>query len=163
MRPAELAMDETPMLPVLSHVLDWAEAGGAAVEALVILQPTSPLRGTADIDAAVQTFRESKADTVVTVVEVPHQFSPASQLVLHEGMLAPFLRAEQPLRRQDKPRSFARNGPAVLVMRPSVLRGGALYGERTIGHVMDRVRSLDVDDAYDLWLAEQHLLGVPPG
>ena len=34
-----------------------------------------------------------------------------------------------PTRRQDKPRVFARNGPAVLAVRAAVLAAGSLYGD----------------------------------
>src|SRR6185312_12148312 len=50
LRPAELAADATPMLPVMRHAADWFAARGGTVEAVVLLQPTSPLRTAAHID-----------------------------------------------------------------------------------------------------------------
>jgi CMP-N-acetylneuraminic acid synthetase len=59
------------------------------------------------------------------------------------------------MRRQDKPQLFARNGPAVVVARTRVvLERGTLYGPDTRGYVMSREDSLDIDDAFDLRLAE---------
>src|SRR4051812_41578820 len=43
-RPGELSMDTTPSIAVMLHALDWLEASGETVTALVLLQPTSPLR-----------------------------------------------------------------------------------------------------------------------
>ncbi|MNC99235.1 hypothetical protein D3C83_174470 [compost metagenome] len=60
-----------------------------------------------------------------------------------------------PLRRQDKPRLFARNGPAVVAVRTPVLREQrVLYGADTRALVMSRADSIDIDDRFDLEVAE---------
>lgn len=158
-RPAELATDETPMIAVVRHALGWLRAEGSSVEAVVLLQPTSPLRSSRHIDESLELFRDSGADTVVSVVEVPHQFNPVSLLKIVEGRLSAYL-PDQPqiLRRQDKPKVYARNGPAVLVMRPRIIESGQFYSGDTRGYVMDRMDSLDVDDFRDLKLAELLLI-----
>jgi len=74
-----------------------------------------------------------------------------------DGRLTPFLPGPPILRRQDKPRVLARNGPAILAVRGAVLRRGALYGEPTLGYDMSAADSLDIDEPDDLWLAEQYL------
>lgn len=154
LRPAELARDETPMVPVIVHALDWhAKETGEDPEAVVLLQPTSPLRQAQDIDRAVDLFREREADSVVSVVEVPHTFNPESVLALVDGRVEPLASAIGPLRRQEKSRVYARNGPAVLVVRPSLVRSGRLYGERTFATIMGRRSSIDIDDPFDLELA----------
>jgi CMP-N,N'-diacetyllegionaminic acid synthase len=62
------------------------------------------------------------------------------------------------LRRQDKPRFFARNGPAILVMRREVIESGRLYGDVVQPLKMGRPESVDIDDPDDLLMAE-FLLG----
>jgi CMP-N,N'-diacetyllegionaminic acid synthase len=155
LRPPELATAEAPMVPVLAHALDWLDSSGIAVEALVLLQPTSPLRTSRHIDEAIELWRTRVAETVVSVVEVPHQFGPGSLLKLRDGRVEPFF-PDQPrhVRRQDKPRVYARNGPAVLVVSPAVIRRGDLYGDPTLGYVMPRSSSHDVDDREDLELVD---------
>jgi CMP-N,N'-diacetyllegionaminic acid synthase len=158
LRPAALAGDETGMVPVMRHALDWLQEHGGAASALVLLQPTSPLRTAGHIDEAVALLLDSGAETVVSVVEVPHNFGPASVMTRHEdGRLTPFLPGPPILRRQDKPRVFARNGPAILAVRSAVLRRDTLYGEPTLGYPMNAADSLDIDDPEDLWLAEQYI------
>lgn len=154
MRPEDLATDSTPMIDVLRHALQWAANGEQQIRALVLLQPTSPMRKSHHIDAAVDLFRSSQADTVVSVVEVPHAFNPTSVMRLEGGVLQPFLEGPAISRRQDKPKVYARNGPAILVVRPSLVFEGLLYGERTLGLEMSRLDSLDLDDAEDLALIE---------
>jgi CMP-N-acetylneuraminic acid synthetase len=147
-RPAELAGDEVPMLPVVKHALDRSH--GADV--VVLLQPTSPLRRAEHIDQAIALLRDSGADTIVSVVEVPHNLTPASLLKLVEGKLVP-LQSGGPVRRQDKERLFARNGPALIVTRANVIESGTLYGRDTRPYVMTQEESVDVDSAFDLELA----------
>jgi CMP-N-acetylneuraminic acid synthetase len=150
-RPAELARDETPSRDVVGHAL--GELGSCDV--LVLLQPTSPLRRAEHVDAAVRLLVDSDADSVVSVVEVPHQFRPVSLMALDEGRLVPLV-ADAPLRRQDKPVVYARNGPAVLAVRPERL-GGDLYGGDCRPYVMAAEDSVDVDDERDLRLAALYL------
>jgi CMP-N-acetylneuraminic acid synthetase len=157
LRPDHLAQDETPALPVIQHAVtrlaaqfDWHAA------IIVYLQPTSPLRRAEHIDAAIQILLDHQADTVVSVTEVPHQFHPLSVLQHTPNGLMPFLAGEEaPLRRQDKPVLYARNGPAVLAMtRQTVMEQNTLYGQKTLPYIMQAQDSLDIDTPFDLKLAE---------
>ena len=145
-RPKELATDETPMVDVIRHALDeltW-------LDVLVLLQPTSPLRRAEHVDGAVRLLLETGADSVVSVVEVPHRYGPDSLMELEGERLTA---RQQPSTRQQQPRLYARNGPAVLALRPERL-GEVLYGCDVRPYVMDERDSLDVDTPEDLELAE---------
>ena len=154
LRPAELSGDETPMIDVLVHVLN--ELGDP--EGIVLLQPTSPLRTAEHIGDAIRLFRESGADSVVSVVRVPHNFTPGSLLRLVNGRVEPAGPSAAAARRQEKPSLYARNGPAVLVVRPAVIRQGLLYGADTRAYEMSAADSVDVDTQFDLEYAEWLLL-----
>jgi CMP-N,N'-diacetyllegionaminic acid synthase len=155
-RPAELADDTSPALAVIKHALEWLDREqNWQADAVVYMQPTSPLRSPEHIDAAVEILIEDIADSVVSVVEVPHQFNPVSVLKLEDGALTPYLGEGGPLRRQDKPLLYARNGPAVLVIKRRVIMDlDTLYGPRTLPLIMDLAESLDIDTPFDLELAE---------
>ena len=151
-RPASLAGDTASMLPVLQHALEALLPYRPDV--LVLLQPTSPLRTAAHIDAAIRLLQEQSADSVVTVVEVPHQFNPVSVMLMSNGVLTPYSSGPQILRRQDKPKVYARNGPAVLVTRTEVVESGNLYGPKVSGLEMSKTDSIDIDDSDDLATAK---------
>jgi CMP-N,N'-diacetyllegionaminic acid synthase len=150
MRPPSLAADDTPMLPVLQHAVATMHTGGFAADVVVLLQPTSPLRRAEHIDAAVDLLETSGADSVVSVVEVPHQFNPVSVLRLDGDRVQPFMEGPLVTRRQDKPKVFARNGPAVLAVRAPVLERGSLYGDDCRALIMSADDSLDIDSPRDL-------------
>lgn len=150
LRPAELAGDATPMIEVIGHALDVL----GDPDAIVLLQPTSPLRRAEHIDEAVDRWLETGADSIVSVVRVPHAFVPDSLLRLERDCVVPYVDARGATRRQGKPALYARNGPAVLVTRPEVIRSGSLYGADTRPYVMAPEASVDVDTPADLELAE---------
>ena len=157
LRPVHLAADDTPMLDVLTDLvatLDRREQYRPDV--LVLLQPTSPFRRAGHIDAAVDLLTSSGADSVVTVVPVPHQFTPSSLMQLQGDRLVPWTAPDGVARRQDKPLLCARNGPAVVAVRtPVVIDAHTLYGPDTRGLVMPREESFDIDDRFDLEVAER--------
>ena len=124
---------------------------------IVLLQPTSPLRRAEHIDGAVNLLFKTGAGSVVSVVEVPHQYNPISVMKIEDGQLVPFLPGEgtRVLRRQDKPRVYARNGPAVLATRTSVLfECASFYGERVVPYLMREEDSIDIDTPFSLLVAE---------
>lgn len=158
LRPPQLANDTAPMLGVLCHALTWLVSEQIDVDALVLLQPTSPLRNSEHVEEAITLFRTTGASSVVSVVEVPHQFNPTSIMTLGPDGLLPFIENQTvPTRRQDKPKVFARNGPAILVCDPGTILAGQLYGNRCQPYFMSMEDSLDIDAPSDLALAEKAL------
>ena len=166
MRSPELAADDTPIVPVLLHLLrTLADDDQYRSDVVVLLQPTSPLRTAAHIDQAVQRLIDTGADTIVSVVPVPHQFNPASVMQEVDGRLMPFGSGPLVLRRQDKPLLYARNGPAVVAVRAPVLAYHAsLYGPDTRPFVMTPEESVDIDFPWELelasWLLERRKYGA---
>jgi CMP-N-acetylneuraminic acid synthetase len=147
-RPPELAADETPMRDVIEHAL----AGFPKTDVLVLLQPTSPLRRARHVDEALELLLVSGADSVVSVVEVPHRYRPGSLMALDGDRLVR-LADDHSVTRQEKPLVYARNGPAILALRADRL-GADLYGGDCRAYVMEQRDSVDVDDLFDLELAE---------
>jgi CMP-N,N'-diacetyllegionaminic acid synthase len=157
LRPAEFAGDVAPAIGVIRHALD---ALGLALSdsssGVAYLQPTSPFRTAAQLREAVELFKEHQPDTLVSVQRVPHNMVPGAQMVpVVDGhplwLESP---ASQVLRRQEKAVTYARNGPAILIVSArDLLEHGRLYGERVLGYEMDRLSSLDIDDLLDLDMA----------
>ncbi|MEW6319627.1 MAG: acylneuraminate cytidylyltransferase family protein [Acidobacteriota bacterium] len=161
LRPAALAASDTPMLPVLqSLAVELRVREGYQPDVIVLLQPTSPLRRASHIDEALELLAATGADSVVSVVPIPHQFVPGAALRLEAGRLRPYEPGPAATRRQDKPLLYARNGPAVLATRLDVIVAGSLYGDDSRPYVMDPHESVDVDTPFDLevadWLLRRH-------
>lgn len=156
LRPRELGEDNTPIVPVLQDLLGREEWAETSPDAIMLLQPTSPFRTPEHIEEALDLFYREKADSLVSVVEVPHNFTPSSLMTLKDGALLHWMDAG-PLRRQDKPKLFARNGPAILCLKPSQIMQGDLYSGKTVPFQMDAIHSHDIDNPTDLKIAEAYI------
>lgn len=154
-RPAALASDSALAVDVILHALDWLETRERyRPDAVLWLQPTSPLRIAADIDAAADLFRRRSANSVVSVCVAGHH--PAwMRRIDGMGRLRPWdWRLKFPQRRQDLAPVFAFNG-AIYLTRSAVLRRRrTFHPPATYAYVMPRERSLDVDTEWDLCLAD---------
>jgi CMP-N-acetylneuraminic acid synthetase len=160
LRPAALAADDTPMLPVIRHALEALAAQGCVVDVLVLLQPTSPLRRPQHISDAVRLLRESGADSVVTVAELPRHLSPDYVMKIEDGKLKPFLaEGARITRRQDARAAYWRDGTVYACWRRTIERFGSLYGEDCRPLVVDAADALSIDSADDWDAAERLLAG----
>ncbi len=155
-RPTEISGDEVPALEVIRHAVDeLGKHDGWCADLVVYLQPTSPFRRAEHIDGAVRQFLEKRPDVLVSVVRVPHAFSPDSLLVRENDEIRNYIpQKAQMLRRQNKPLYWARNGPALLVATTEHFKTkDSIYSGRTCGYEMSALDSIDIDEAGDLFLA----------
>jgi len=159
LRPAELAADDTPTLPVIQHAVGTLESGGAHFDAVCILQPTAPLRRPEFIDGCIQALEESDADCVVTVLPVPVAHNP-HWVYFRDGdgymRLSTGERTPIP-RRQDLPAAFHREGSVYVTRRDVVMDQHSIFGTRVIGFPVDPRDSIDINDIEDLARAERLL------
>lgn len=149
-RPAQLATDSSPIVDTLLHAV--GEVG--PYDYLVLLQPTSPLRTSMDIDRALELTINHQVRSCVSVSEV--QKSPYWMYECTESQrLKPIITsAEVRTRRQDLPKVYVLNG-AVYVTRTDWLQvERGFLNDDTLAYVMPQERSLDVDSELDLKLAE---------
>ena len=163
-RPAELSRDDTPHLPVVQHAAAWMrDHANYTCDAVMVLQPTSPLRTSTDIAAAVALLESTGADSVLSVSEVPVHSHPSRTLRLDASDQAVLFATGEPVRkrinrRQDLPPAWLMNG-AVYACRTAVLFASepSLYGDRVVAYRMPHERSSSIDDMDD-WAAAERLL-----
>lgn len=157
LRPASLARDDTPMLPVIQDEVANQERAGYRSDVIVLLQPTTPFRRASLVDEAVRLLQSSGADSVVTVCQVPHHFSPVSVMRIDNGLLEPYLDGEgaRLLDRHKKAVVYSRSGPSVLATTyETVMQSADLYGNHSRALVISWVASFDIDTPEDLAVAE---------
>lgn len=153
MRPEELATDSSPTIDVVLHALNTlASDHGYYPDLVVLLQATSPLRVSADIDQAVAIFQSSQADVVVSVVSVDEH--PYNAYRVEGEALEPFIRRDTGTTlRQDYPEAYRLNG-AIYVSRPDTLRRlHSFIRGKLVPYIMPKERSVDVDDSSDMLYA----------
>lgn len=166
LRPAELATDAAPKLPVIEHLVRHLEQQGERIARVVDLQPTSPLRTTADLAAALAVA--PAADLVVSVTQAqdnPYfnlvEQQPDGSVRLSKGVGAG--------RRQDTPTVYALNGSIYVWQRAALAHAAqnGLWSVRIAPCVMPRWRSVDIDTLEDFeyaeWLHARHAAGAGHG
>ncbi len=158
LRPAELGRDDTPMAPVVRHAVRFLESNGDHFEAVCLLQPTSPLRRAEYIDGCYELLTSNQADTVLTVLPVPHRYNPFwLYLERDDGWLEPALGKCEIGTRQELPPCYLREGSVYLFRRQVLRDRDSLFGERTLGYPVDPGRSVNLDSLEDWERAEQLL------
>jgi CMP-N-acetylneuraminic acid synthetase len=165
MRPAALAADDTPHLPVMQHALAWLrDHDGYEPDSVMTLLPTSPLRQPAHLREAVALQRSSGADSVIGVDELPPHFNPMRVVSIDsEGWARLFVGGapvkRRPGRRQDMPPAWVMNG-AIYLFKTQFLFDPLepnLYGERVAAMVMPPPYGLNLDEPEDWDHAERIL------
>lgn len=144
-RPGELASDTASSMDVVLHALDQLPG----FDYVALLQPTSPLRTAADIDAAFALLQASGAPSCVSVCEAEQ--SPYWMYRLAENGKLHALLPERSTasRRQDLPPVYVLNG-AIYIAQVDWLRAtGSFLAEECIAYVMPRERSIDIDNVED--------------
>jgi CMP-N,N'-diacetyllegionaminic acid synthase len=158
LRPAELAQDDTPMLPVIEHALDFVAQQGWDAGILVLLQPTSPLRTATHIRDVVRELRASQADSVVTVVELPRHLSPDYVMRIDDGRLVPFLpEGARVTRRQDARPAFVRDGTVYTCWVKAVREERSIYGRLCRPLIIPAAESITIDSPDDWLEAERRM------
>jgi CMP-N-acetylneuraminic acid synthetase len=163
-RPKELAQDSTPHLPVIQHAVQWLkENENYQPDYVMILQPTSPLRQPFHIKEAAELIKKTAADSVLSVAEIPENFSPHKAMIVGEdGFLKLFngepVRKRIP-RRQDLSRAYWSVG-LIYLFKTGLLFNSAepnLYGNQVLPYVVDTKYRIDINVPED-WAAAERAL-----
>ncbi|MCB2226144.1 MAG: acylneuraminate cytidylyltransferase family protein [Desulfarculaceae bacterium] len=154
-RPAELAGDTAPMLPVMQHAITACEEHfGATVEVLALLDCTAPLRRVEDVEAALQLLAEPDCDAVIS--GSPSHRSPYFNMVREAGSYVELF-AQTPGevgRRQDAPPVYDLNTVIWAYKRAALMEQASRLPARTRLYEVPRERAVDLDSELDFLLLE---------
>lgn len=155
LRPAELATSSAAKIPVIQHLVDWVDAHVGPVTRIVDLDPTSPLRLQADIDACIRML-DAQTDVVITAYEA--EKNPYFNMVEYRedgtvGLVKPL--PQGVVSRQSAPKVYSMNASIYVWHRNTLDKG--LWNGRTRLYVMPRERSVDIDHEIDFRIVDMLL------
>lgn len=155
-RPSELARDNTPIVPVLLHALEYAErAAKTPYDAIVLLQPTAPIRTGEDVDAVISMLdRAPEVESVISVCPVEDAHPARMYRLEAEGWLTPVWPHWETAQRQALPAIYHRNGALYAVRRRLLVEQRTVMGARKQAYVMPREWQANVDDERDLLITD---------
>ncbi len=149
MRPAELASDEAKTIDVVLHAIGELKKNGQKYEALVLLQPTSPLRTTEDIDGAIECFYWNGEQPLASVS--PVEDHPLLIRSIEDGELKPLLSEVSTCRRQDMKPYYRVNG-CIYINRVEELEEQTSLNDNSMPFIMDVSHAVDIDEEKDIAL-----------
>ena len=152
MRPAELARDDTPGIAPALHALEQIPEPSE----ILLLQPTSPLRSSQDIEGIISFKNQKTCQSTVSVSTSPKHPQWMFRLS-QDGSLQPFIDATYADRRQELDSAYVLNGSMYLCDRAWLQNQGSFVGPGTLGYPIPPERSVDIDTPLD-WLWAETLL-----
>jgi CMP-N-acetylneuraminic acid synthetase len=156
MRPPELAGDDVKTLEVLQYVVRRLEAAAERYDAVLTLQPTTPLRTAADVDGAIELLEHTGADSVISFVDVGEKHPARMKFIGDDGRVLdpPFAESSECQPRQQLPRMYLREGSIYLTRRDVLLEEHSLKGRDCRAWIVPPERACNIDQPFDLMLAE---------
>lgn len=159
-RPAELAQDNTPTYPVIIHALDWLKKHEAYIpDLIVLLEPTFPIRTSAEIDQAIQIIAsDEEADSLRGVCE-PFQ-NPFKMWILNGKYLEPLIKSEDntfEMPRQKLKTVYWQNGHIFISKYKTLREKGSIHGEKILPFILSKDRFIDIDTKEDLELLKWYM------
>lgn len=156
LRPVELATDTASSVDVCLHALDWYENERRKVDALLLLQPTSPFRRRDTVERGIQLFLAHDRRPVLGIS--PAAVHPMLCVRVEGDVMRPFVAGGMQLRSQDLPAAFAVNGTFYLISPADLRKRRTFFAEDAVPLMIDHpVESIDIDTEWDWRLAEAML------
>jgi len=154
-RPDYLGTDSASSFDVIKHSIEFLGNDGEHFDYLVLLQPTSPLRTTEDIDLSIEELFRKKANSVTSVCEVDH--SPLWSNTLPKSYsMNNFIRKSVRGKNSQELKTYYRiNGAVYVCLIKSLLEEKSFISKsKSFAYIMDKKKSVDIDTELDFIIAE---------
>lgn len=156
LRPDYLSTDIATTNDVIEYTIKELQKIGKEFDYFILLQPTSPLRTSQDILGAVELLFKKNANSIISVCEAEH--SPLYMNILDESLsMDGFLPKNVKTRRQEFSKYYRLNGAIYISKVDYFLKYKNFYGEISYAYIMDKIRSIDIDDEFDFTMAENFI------
>lgn len=153
-RPKKLATDDAKIIDVITHAVGWLASNDSYYDLIVLLQPTSPLRKSEDIDNALKLLFSKKAQAIVSVCKTEHHPYWFNTLP-RNGCMKNFFKPEAIKKnRQELPVFYRLNGAVYSAYCSYLKRQKSFLGYGTYSYIMPQERSIDIDTDIDFKFAE---------
>lgn len=158
-RPSDLATDEASSVDVVSHTMNWIETHtNDNYDAIMLLEPSTPFTQPSDYDRAVEIMQENDASLVVGMRETRVHTTEIGSMD-PQGRITQIVdqvNGAGDTRRQALSKEYTMNGGLYLFKWGVFKEHGRIYVDRdkSFGHLMDSIHSLEIDEMIDLNWAE---------
>jgi N-acylneuraminate cytidylyltransferase/CMP-N,N'-diacetyllegionaminic acid synthase len=158
LRPEDISGDKAKSVEFMSHALEFYIKLGIKYDAILLLQPTSPLREEEDLIKAIEMFRDSNNDSLISAYEEEYINDLVIYKLAQDGKtsipVSPL--HNKGVRRQDHGSTYVRNG-CIYLSSSELIDKGFVIGETPLMYIMDKNKSVNVDTMEDLELLRKLL------
>ena len=154
-RPKNISHGKAKAHDVIIHAISYLKKKTKYIpDAIVYLQPTSPLRETIDINNCCKLYKKYKPDNLVSIVKLHHNLNP-EEIYKKKGInkLIKLNKKKSIPLRQAKKNYYGKNGAAIYISNVKKINK-FIDGGNLIGYEMNKLKSIDIDELDDFKLAE---------
>lgn len=151
LRPNEFSGDKVASIDVILHCIEWLEGQSKVFDILVLLEPTSPMTETIDIDKALEKLVSSPNSTSIVGVSKAECNHPTFAYTKDKkSLLRPFInQTGQAVRRQELGDAFYLDGSLYISCIEALKKERTFYTENTIGFEFPKWKAFEIDDKVD--------------
>ena len=149
LRPKKLAQDDSPGIEPVIHALNNLKN----VKDILLLQPTSPLRRTKDIDEIFKLRARKNSDSAVSISDSGKNIDLFFEID-SQNKIQSISKSFKPMPRQKYKKIYNVNGALYLSTKSSILKNLSFFTSKTIGYIMPAEYSIDIDTQLDWDFAE---------
>lgn len=153
-RPQELCQDDSLMMDVIKHAMEYA---GDAYTYVWLLQPTSPFRDVEDFIKIRILIESGLYGSVISFKEVKEHPNRCYTIKEDDIHTAHPLRFVSFKNKQDLPDVYIRSGNYYVTKRDSIIETNTLENKPIYPYVVDRIKGINIDEEEDLVLAKHYL------
>lgn len=156
LRPDHLASDSASSMDVVSHVLDYFKTINVFFDYIILLEPTSPLRKSNDLDSAIELMLNNEyADGIVSLGEVHMEHPSIVKKINEEGKLVSYIENVAKItQRQQADKAYFPYGVIYMIKTKVFEQKKSFYTDNIVPFFIERWQNYEVDDIYDFMIIE---------
>jgi CMP-N,N'-diacetyllegionaminic acid synthase len=158
-RPKKFATDKASSFSVLKHAIDFFKKKKNYFDYIIMLEPTSPLRNSKDVDFCINKIKKDNIESLVSVTRVVDEHPYFLYSINKKNILRPYLKKQKKLyiRRQDVSPLYYLEGSIYISKITTLLNEKTWYHKKTQAFEVEKWKSLEIDDIDDFKLAQFYL------
>ena len=155
-RPKSLASDTASSADVILHAIEQLSNRGKSYDYVFMLEPTSPLRDASDINRALHQLKSSEHGEAIVGITECRESHPSFIYKKNNLQLLESYSGIHPtsIRRQDINQLYFLEGSIYGSKVKTFLMEKSFYHAKTIGFEMPKEKAIEIDDKFDLIMAE---------
>jgi N-acylneuraminate cytidylyltransferase/CMP-N,N'-diacetyllegionaminic acid synthase len=156
-RPSKLAFDITSSTDVVIHALDFFKDNMDQIfDYVILIEPTSPLRDSTDLTQAMKNLlKHDTAKSIVGICLTENQHPNYLYKLQNDNILIKYDNSNKTLpRRQDLDKVYFVEGSLYISDVDYFRQKNTFYHDKTIGYVIPKWKSIEIDDIFDFIMAE---------